>query len=190
MNRLLLTALLLSSSALAAAPLSLSVLVGRTPVTPALQAARSNSATAQQVYAQLRADPVTLKADLLAAQGDASFANLSLGQAVRQERLNTAQAFIGVVAAGQKLRYDQLRLETARTELNVARQRVQVGSGTTGLVEQAQVTVLLAEQDVTLDTAQRTVRQVVLGGVLGLTQVPELSDQVPASATPCPHWPR
>lgn len=169
----------------ASAGLTLEQVLSKPPAALNLQLAQSNLSSAQSVLAQLLADPTTLKADVLGAQGNLAFAEASLTQAGIQSQLGLAQAFFNAVNAERQQLVDEARFGLAQTELKVAQERVRLGSGGTLAVEQAQAAATQAEQDVKADEVLADVQRDILASLLSLKTLPTLSAQVPASnATP------
>lgn len=181
-NGLLTILTLLGLGALAQGSLSLVTLLAKPPQALNVQLAQANLDAAGEVLAQLQADPTTLKADLLTAQGSQAEARASLVQARLQIQVNLAQAVFNVVAADQKQDLDQARLAQAQTELGVARERVKLGSGTELAVQQAQATLAQTQQDLRVDEVQLGVQQELLRNLLGLKDLPNLDAQVPPIA--------
>lgn len=177
--------LLMVSGASAQGSLNLATLLTQLPQTVGVQLAQANLEAAGEVLSQLRADPTTLKADLLMAQSNLAEARASLVQARLQIQINLAQAMFNVVTAEQKQQLDQARLKQAQTELEVARERVRLGSGTALAVEQAQAVLIQTQQDLKVDEVQLEVQRELLRSLLGLKELPTLDTQVP-TAVPIP----
>ncbi|WP_299429461.1 TolC family protein [uncultured Meiothermus sp.] len=167
---------------LAQGSLSLVALLARPQQALNLQLAQANVDAAEEILSQLRADPTTLKADLLIAQSSVAEAQANLIQARLQNQVNLAQAVFNVVAADQRKDLDQARLAQAQVELGVARERVRLGSGTNLAVEQAQAALTQAQQDLRVDEVQLGVQRELLRNLLGLRELPALDAQVPATA--------
>lgn len=173
---------LMGSGVAAQGSLSLIALLTQPPQAVGVQLAQANLEAANEVLSQLRADPTTLKADLLTAQSNLAEAQASLVQARLQIQINLAQAMFNVVAAEQKQQLDHARLKQTQTELEIARERVRLGSGTTLAVEQAQASLTQAQQDLKVDDVQLEVQRELLRNLLGLKELPTLDAQVPAAA--------
>lgn len=162
--------------------LSLETLLGKPLTGLSLELAPANLASAQRVQAQLQADPTTLKADLLAAQGNVDYAQASLSQTLIQSRVSLAQAFLDALLAQRKQQLDQARWALTQTELKVAQERLKLGSGNALAVEQAQTNLTQVEQDLKTDQAQLGVRLELLRGLLGQPNLPPLSEPIPAAS--------
>ncbi len=169
----------LLSGVLAQGSLNLVALLAKPPQALNVQLAQANLDAAGEVLSQLQADPTTLKADLLSAQSSMAEAQSSLIQAKLQNQVNLAQAMFNVVAADQKQDLDQARLKQAQTELDVARERVKLGSGTALAVEQAQATLAQTQQDLKVDDVQLGVYKELLRSLLALRDLPNLEPTVP-----------
>lgn len=174
---------LLFAVALAQANLTLMALLTKPPPALGLQLAQANLDAASEVLSQLKADPTTLKADMLSAQSGLEEAQASLVLARIQIQVNLSQAMFNVIAAEQKQQLDQARLKQAQTELDVARERVKLGSGTALAVEQSQTAMTQAQLDLRVDEVQLGVQRELLRNLLSLRDLPTLDAQVPSAAT-------
>ena len=159
--------------------LNLETLMTKPPSGLNLELARANLVSSQQVLAQLRSDPTTLKADLLTAQGNLDYAQASLGQTLAQSKLNLTQVFLETLLAQNKQQLDQTRLGLTQIELKVAQERLKLGSGNAVAVEQAQANLTQVQQDLKTDQAQLGVRQELLRGSLGLATLPTVAASIP-----------
>lgn len=173
--------ILFASGVLAEASLDLGNLLSKPPQALIVQIAQANLESAREVLAQLQADPITLKADLLIAQSSVAEAQASLVQARTQTRANLAQAFFNVVSTESRQKLDQARLSLAQTEVNVARERVKLGSGTVLAVEQAQTALIQIQQDLKVDEVQLRVQRELLKNLLDMKDLPPLENDVPNS---------
>jgi outer membrane protein TolC len=173
---------LMLSAALAQGNLTLVALLTKPPPALGLQLAQANLDAAGEVLSQLKADPTTLKADLLGAQSSLDEAQASLALARIQIQVNLAQAMFNVIAAEQKQLLDQARLKQAQTELEVARERVKLGSGTALAVEQSQTALTQAQLDLRVGEVQLGVQRELLRNLLALKDLPALDIQVPVVA--------
>lgn len=168
--------------ALAQGNLTLVALLTKPPAGIGVQLAQANFEAASEVLEQLKADPTTLKADLLTAKSSLDEAEASLVLARIQIQVNLALAMFNVIAAEQKQQLDQTRLKQAQTELDVARERVKLGSGTALAVEQSQTALTQAQLDLRVDEVQLGVQRELLRNLLSLRDLPNLDAQVPAVA--------
>lgn len=170
-----------ASGSLAQTTLDLRNLLAKPPQSLTVQIAQANLDAAREVLGQLQADPTTLKADLMTAQSTVAEAQASLVQARTQTRANLAQAYFNVVGSESKQKLDQSRMSLAQTELNVARERVKLGSGTSLAVEQAQTALIQIQQDLKVDEVQLRVQRELLKNLLELKDLPILETDVPDS---------
>ncbi|MBF6595726.1 MAG: TolC family protein [Thermaceae bacterium] len=161
--------------------LTLASLISQPLPRPELKLAQDNLAAAQSVLQQLRADPTTLKADLLVAEGNGAYAQASLAQIAAQTRFTLSQAYLNAVAAEAKQQLDQTRLELTQTELKVAQERVKLGSGNVLAIEQAKANLVQVQQDLKVDAIQLGVQRDLLSNLLAAQNLPTLEKSLPTT---------